>query len=193
MPEHGYSGLLYREKENVIVIDPREGETVTSIDTINTVSVLGQRRACIKAKRFEWDGYSNNSNHRKVKETNNYVFVELQNVSRKVMLQESDGNRIVIDFMRRLYPISSATVVLPYYPVVNDMVMVKGAALNDIWNARVVSYNLARKSIVGRFFVKEDEIWIPEHGSHNQNISFASILGIANGSWLREFDRWQEY
>ena len=73
------------------------------------------------------------------------------------MLQESDGNRLVIDFMRRLYPISSATVVLPYYPVVNDMVMVKGAARNDIWNARVVSYNLARKSIVGRFFVKEEK------------------------------------
>lgn len=85
--------------------------------------------------------------------------------------------------MRRLYPISSATVVLPYYPVVNDMVMGKGAALNDIWNARVVSYNLAQKSIVGRFFVKEDEIWIPEHGSHNQNISFpvSLVLQMAVG------------
>ena len=77
LPEHGYSGLLYREKENVIVIVPDDGEIVTSIDTIFTVPVLGQRRAFIKAKKFEWDGYSIDSIHRKVKETNDFVITEL--------------------------------------------------------------------------------------------------------------------
>lgn len=196
MPEHGYSGLLYRERESVIVIYPGDGEIVTMVDTVFTVPVLDKRRAFIKAKKFDSDGYSINSDHRKVKQTNNYVFVELENVSRKVMLQESttdQGSFLVIDFMRRLFPLTLGTVVLPYYPVVNDMVMVRGAAIDDVWRARVAAYNLPQKFVLGRFFVKEDAIWIPERGSHNQNISFASVLGIADGSWLREFDRWQEY
>ena len=69
---------------------------------------------------------------------------------------------------------------------------IRGAAIDDVWRARVVAYNLPRKFVLGRFFVKEDEIWIPERGTLNQNIAFASILSIASGIWLREFDRWQE-
>ena len=72
------------------------------------------------------------------------------------------------------------------------MVMVRGAVTDDVWRARVVAYNLPRKFVLGRFFEKEDEIWIPERGTQNQNISFTSVLAIASGNWLREFDRWQE-
>ena len=68
----------------------------------------------------------------------------------------------------------------------------KGSSHYDVWRAKVVAYNLPRKVVLGRFLVKEDELWIPERGSHNQNISFASILGTVSGTWLREFDRWQE-
>lgn len=196
LPEHGYNGLLYREGENVIVIVPDDGEIVTSIETIYKVPVLGQRRAFIRGKKFEWDGHSVNSEHRKVKETQDRIFAELDNVSRKVMLLElttDPGSFLVIDFMRRIFPIAPGTVVLPYYPVVNDMVMVRGATVHDIWRARVISFDLPRKFILGRFFTKEDEIWIPERGSQNQRIFFASILGIANGNWLRDFDRWQDY
>ena len=198
LPEHGYNGLLYREGEHVIVVVPGDGEVVTLVEVIFTVAVSGQRKAFIRGKKkFEWDGHSINSDHRKVKETNNfnYVYAELEKVSRKVMLQESatdHGSFFVIDFMRRLFPITLGNVVLPYYPVVNDMVMVRGADINDVWRAKVVAYNLPRKFVLGRFFVKEDEIWIPERGSHNQNISFDSILSTASGTWLREFDRWQE-
>lgn len=196
LPEHSYNGLLYRDGENVIAIVPGDGEIVALIELIFTVSVLGQRRAFIRGKKFEWDGHSINSEHRKVKETQDRIFAELENVSRKVMLLElttDPGSFLVIDFMRRLFPIAPGTVVLPYYPVVNDMVMVRGAAINDVWRARVISYDLPRKFILGRFFTKEDEIWIPERGSQNQRIFFASILGIVNGNWLRDFDRWQDY
>ena len=196
LPEHGCNGLLYREGENVIVIVPDDSEIVTSIEAIYKVPVLGQRRAFIRGKKLEWDGHSINSEHRKVKETQDRIFAELDNVSRKVMLLElttDPGCFLVIDFMRRIFPIAPGTVVLPYYPVVNDMVMVRGAAINDVWRARVISYDLPRKFILGRFFTKEDEIWILERGSQNQRIFFASILGIANGNCHRDFDRWQDY
>ena len=116
LPDHGYSVLLYREKENVIVIVPGDGEIVALVHTIFTVPVLSQRRAFIKAKKFEWDGHSIISDHRNVKETNHYLFVELENVSRKVMLQAlttDPGGFFVIDFMRRLFPITVGNVVLP--------------------------------------------------------------------------------
>ncbi|KAL9972463.1 hypothetical protein ACROYT_G018769 [Oculina patagonica] len=90
LPEHGYNGLLYREGEHVIVIVPGDGEIVTLVQVIFTVAVSGQRRAFIRGKKFEWDGHSINSDHRKVKDTYNFnfVFAELENVSRKVMLQD---------------------------------------------------------------------------------------------------------
>ena len=86
------------------------------IELILTVSVLGHRRAFIRGKKLEWDGHSINSEHRQVKETQDRIFTELENVSRKVMLLEltDPGSFLVIDLMRRLFPILPGTVVLPY-------------------------------------------------------------------------------
>ena len=111
----------------------------------------------------------------KLNKTNHYLFVELENVSRKVTLQAlttDPGSSLVIDFMRRLFPITVGNVVLPYYPVVNDMVMVREAVTDDVWRVRVVAYNLPRKFVLGRCFEKEDEIWIPEQGTHNRVSTF---------------------
>ena len=72
------------------------------------------------------------------------------------------------------------------------MVSVRGANFDDVWKARVIEFNLAQKNVLGKFFIEEDGVWIPECGMQNQRISFRSILGVSSGIWLTEYDRWQE-
>ena len=90
------------------------------------------------------------------------------------------------------YIVTMGSVVVPYHPVINDMVLVRGATFDDVWKARVIAFNLPRKTLLGNFFTEKDGVWIPERGSQNQRISFHSILGVASGIWLTEYDRWQE-
>ena len=61
----------------------------------------------------------------------------------------------VLDFARRIFPVNTETVVIPYFPVQNDMVKVKGDA-DEVWRARVIDFSLRRKIVQGRFFVQRD-------------------------------------
>ena len=40
------------------------------------------------------------------------------------------------------YIVTMGSVVVPYHPVINDMVLVRGATFDDIWKARVIAFNL---------------------------------------------------
>ena len=128
----------------------------------------------------------------KYSQVRNRLLERTDNISRKVMLYPIGDEILVIDYMRRLFPVAFGTVVVPCYPVQNDMVLVKGEGESDIWKARVVSMDLRRKAITGRFFEKDGVLWIPEQASRNENIFFSSILGLANGNWVKEFTEWQE-
>ena len=81
-----------------------------------------------------------------VKQSDECILTQLSNLSRKVMLfpshEDEDGEQIyvVIDFMRRIFPVRDETVVVPYYPVTDDMVDVKGDN-GEVWKARVLSFN----------------------------------------------------
>ena len=67
-----------------------------------------------------------------VKRSDETLLTSTTNLSRKVMLfpsnQNEDGEQlyIIMDFMRRIFPVAVDTVVVPYFPVANDMVNVKG-------------------------------------------------------------------
>ena len=52
--------------------------------------------------------------------------------------QIEDGEQlfIIMDFMRRIFPVAVDTVVVPYFPVANDMVNVKGDD-RAVWKARI--------------------------------------------------------
>ena len=107
--------------------------------------------------------------------------------------EDENGDQIytVIDFMRRIFPVQADKVVVPYYPVNDDMVNVKGDDV-QVWKARVLSFNLRRQVIRGRFFVEaHDDLWVPE-ATLPQAIHFSSILGIASGHWVDDsFSCWK--
>ena len=124
-----------------------------------------------------------------------FATVPLANLSRKLMLYPSEDigldpqNFIVVDFMRRIFPVSADQVVVPYYPVLNDMVEVQGDG--EVWKAKVVNFSVERHIIRGAFFIHtQNDLWVPEL-SH-QDIHFKSVLGLSNGVWVRKYTCWQD-
>ena len=126
-PIHGYDGLLYRQIEHAIVI--REvGETTVKLLNFFCAFVCDKWELFFKAKEFQDVGCSD-TGWKVVEEGDNTIVAPLQNISRKVMLFVNDTGRptyVVIYFMRRIFPVSAGTVVVPYYPVKNDMILVQG-------------------------------------------------------------------
>ena len=93
--------------------------------------------------------------------------------------------------MRRVIPVTQETVVVPYYPVVHDMVTIKGDH-GQIWKACVLSFNLTCLTINARLFVEDGTqpgMWVPER-SPVQVVHFKSILGISEGYWQVAYSCW---
>ena len=204
-PSHGFNGLLYRVKEDAIVVANQGGEICVQIQNIFRVSVAGKSQYFINCSVFKEvidisDGgrlIDISDGGRLVQTSPRIITVPAENISRKVMLANANPMNghptfLVVDYMRRIFPVPPGTVVVPYFPCVNDMVLVKGDNEDTVWRARVLSYRIRRQDISGCFFrQRPDGLWEPE-GTRNQQILFDSVLGIVNGTWLVQFSRWQD-
>ena len=200
-PEHSFEGLLYRVGEHVIFADPDEGDTVAVLESLFSVRIDNVSVLFCKGKHFKYDGEAG-IGQKQVCPTDETVIFEASLLSRKVMLFARNDNEddlregqsfILVDFMRRVFPVIEGTVVVPYYPVVHDMVEIKG---NDgqVWKACVLSFNLTRLTVNARFFVEDGTQpgkWVPER-SPVQVIHFNSVLGISKGYWHVEYSCWIE-
>ena len=151
----------------------------------------------VNAKSFRSLGFTDNGG-RLVQEGNQISIFRVENISRKVILAEDEDvaghpSYLVVDYLRRIFPVTPGTVVVPCYPCVNDMVFVRGYDEDTTWRARVVAFNVRRHTVTGRFFKKRDgdNMWVPE-GTRNQEIVFDSILGIAAGDWVIQFTTWRD-
>lgn len=194
-PTHCHGGLLYRQGEHAVVIDSIGGEVVVKLKDIFTVSVSGQYIPHFAGEKFPSCGFAG-SGHMKVRQSLDQLVGKTENISRKVMVysyRSDDDEFLVLDVMRRIFPIIPGTVVIPYYPVLDDMVLVRGNDADEVWRARVVQYSMIVKVIRGRFFVQQaDGCWMPEPNTRLERISFSSILGIAHGRWVNGHNSWQE-
>ena len=96
---------------------------------------------------------------------------------------------LIVDYMRRIFPVRPGTVVVPYFPCINDIILVRGDNEETVWRARVLSFRMRRQDVSGCFFrQRPDRLWEPE-GTWNQQIMFVSILGIVKGTWVVQFSR----
>ena len=196
-PSHGFNGLLYRINENAIAVSHHDGEVVVQLQKIFRVHVADRSMYFVLAKSFQGLSVDDNGDHL-VQEGNQITVFPVENISRKVILAKDEDvagrpSYLVVDYMRRIFPVTLGTVVVPYYPCVNDMVYVRGDDEDTIWRARVLAFSNRRCSITGRFFKKRDDdnLWVPE-GTRNQEIMFGSILGIVTGDWVIQFTTWRD-
>ncbi|KAJ7361958.1 hypothetical protein OS493_014606 [Desmophyllum pertusum] len=156
-PEHSFEGLLYRVGEHVIFADPDKGDTVAVLESLFSVRIDNVSVLFCKGKHFKYDGEAN-IGLKQVCPTDDIVIFEASLLSRKIMLFARNGNDeqeddlryghcfILVDHMRRVFPVTEETVVVPYYPVVHDMVEIKG---NDeqVWKTCLQSFSLTRLTV----------------------------------------------
>ena len=189
-------GLLYRVGEYAMFMHPDLGDTVVELTQFMSLEVENQSLVFCRAREFE---YCANipAYQRYVKPKQEEIILETSLISRKVILvDETDegGERkyLVVDYMRRIFPVTPSTVVVPYYPEAHDMVNVKGGTAGEIWKAHVIRFSLPRKTVTAQFFKEyptEQNNWIPE-SSPVQIIHLSSILSIACGHWAVCYSRW---
>ena len=136
--EHSFEGLLYRVGEHVIFADPNKGDTVVVLDNLFSVTINNVSALFCKGQNYKYDGEAE-LGPTQVCPTDDTIIFEAPLLSRKVMLfarnenddeQEDnfrDGQRFIpMDYVRQVFPVTEGTVVVPYYPVVHDMVEIKG-------------------------------------------------------------------
>ena len=118
----------------------------------------------------------------------------LKDLQREIMLfPDLNGNYAVVDPFRKTIPLPP--VIVPVYPEVKDMILVKGNK-DEIWHAEVKCVLFAEKIVKGYFYIKhrdwnENKLWVRESCSNlMDNINFTSILDIAAGEWQESV--WKE-
>jgi hypothetical protein len=203
-PNHGFGGLLYRIGDKVMFAHPEVGDCVVELQKFVSLNVAGIALVCCYAEEFRFYG-DINSGMRHVQPAQNVIMFEAAMISRKIMLvpaincdtcdpdEDQEMTYTIVDYMRRVFPVTSGTVVIPYYPEVHDIVEVKGND-GEEWKAHVIKFSISRNTINARFFVHhptEQNKWIPEN-SPIQLIHFSSILSLPRGYWEVMYTCWIE-
>ena len=98
----------------------------------------------------------------------------------------SDPNMyILVDFQRPHFPLTS--VVVPCYPEVGDMLLIKGDD-PEPWRGLTLAVHMRNKTVQVQFFVPHPRwgrqlgLWVRE-GTRPQQVHFKSILGNCTGNW----------
>ena len=135
---------------------PDLGDTFVELTQFMSLEVENQSLVFCRAREFEYcaniPGYQ-----RYVKAKQEEIILETSLISRKVILVDEtdeggEGKYLVVDYMRRIFPVTPGTVVVPYYPEAHDMVNVKGGTAGEIWKAHVIRFSLPRKTVTAQFF-----------------------------------------
>ena len=112
-------------------------------------------------------------------------------------LDDDPGMRIVIDFQRESMPITSSDILVPVFPLVQDMILIKGDD-PDPWLAKVLAIQERAKTCKIWYYMEDTER--PDQQLHvpyldirqaQDIVSWDSILCVSNGEWRG--DTWLRY
>lgn len=100
---------------------------------------------------------------------------------------ESPNFYIIIDFQRPELPITADDVLVPVYPLQDDMVAIHGES-GEVWFAHILLVNIEDKTCKVHFYIQSisnPELYVREAMGRNavQMLSWDSILYILSGSW----------
>ena len=197
IPQHGYSGVLYRTNEHVYINDVSTsgGNTVIKISKVFSL-FINEEAYHVFVSGFECvklDMHLQSGNPI-VRETVRIVTVEGQDIMRKVMLypmindlEENTSSFIVIDNERPTFPLSPQDVLVPQYPEPGDMVAVNGEN-EKTWLAHVQRTNPSSNCCQVLFYVPDRENnKLYRRESHRlEKVNWNSILRPIPGTWQGE-------
>ena len=124
------------------------------------------------------------------------VIVPVTAIMRKVILYPRvDDPQLctVIDFQRPILPRVLHKLIVPFYPVVDDMIWVNGSD-PEPWLAKVLSVQSRTKMVRVHYYVSNgDNLFTPEpnHRLTFDHVHWDTILGSDDGEWRGH--QWESY
>lgn len=122
------------------------------------------------------------------------VFCTVNSIVRKVFLYSSCEATTVVDYQRHLDKLPFDLVV-PVFPEKEDMLLVQGEEVGDIWYGHARNVDYAHQTVDVYFYVESSRlpnIFVRESiGRAAKNtVPWDSLLGIADGHWISP-SQWQ--
>lgn len=123
-----------------------------------------------------------------------HLIIPVTAISAKVILYRSDQDsnpnvRTVVDFQREKMPISFANITVPFFPKINDMILIRGED-PDPWVAKVLTTQEKSKTVRLLYYMKDEDqpgqdFYISYQNTRlaHDTVSWDSILGLAHGEW----------
>ena len=198
-PNHGDDGKLYRVDEDVVV--KYEGhKRVAHIICFWLIQLSNTHNRLFECKFYDIaidenglplrDEYSGHILLGNI--SNELVMLNVNAIRQKVMIYHHDVSKIIaIDHERPRFPLIEYDVVVPFYAVKGDMVLVNGSD-NEIWLAHVIFSDENRKTARIKYYEKDpsdsDGLHYVVEGSEDQ-IEWDCIITSVKGDWSG--NRWK--
>jgi hypothetical protein len=153
-PLQSVDGVLYRVNEDIIYITSNNVEEVARVEAFLSVLLGGSYCTLAKIKLYQKlddeDMLGELRNDDEIVEISNEIAVITATcISRKVMLYPHPIDDMetfaVVDFERPNLPINFADITVPFYPMVNDIVVIRGEN-DEIWVAKILKVNTEEKN-----------------------------------------------
>ena len=196
-PLEGIDGVLYRVDEDIIFTTSRNVEEVARVKAFLSVLVNGSYCTLAKIDLYQkladedMLGEELRTDYFDVVElSNEFVVITVSSISRKVMLYPHPVSSMetfaVVDFERPFMPISCVDTVIPFYPMVNDIVVIRGEN-DEIWVARILRINTEERTVKVWYYREEGhELFVPEVSLREalDIVNWDSIVHLAPEEWI---------
>ena len=190
IPQHSYSGMLYRISECILMKLNGYGEQqAMKISKISSFKINQVYYIFISGLLYELTGTHMNSGNPIVTQTTHHLMIKAQDISRKVMLYptHTDKEYVVIDYERTGFPLQPEDIVIPQHPEPGDMVSVSGEE-GETWLASVHLSDPTSKTCQVYFYVQveNDSMLYCKERHKLEKVHWDSVLGLVSGQWQRD-------
>ena len=197
--EIGFSGTVLISNEFVLVV-PEEGERfVFRIHSFISVLINDRSHVFVKGEAFKfirdfqgviernvWTGFGRVP----VVSDESPLLIKARDISRKVILFKgrNPNTLIVTDFQRREKELHY-TVNVPPWVELNDMVLIQGQAIDEIWHGKFMKIDPRNDEITVVFFkesLQDVTLFVRESlvRRSRSKVSMKSVIGVGCGRWL---------
>ncbi|CAB4026573.1 Hypothetical predicted protein [Paramuricea clavata] len=182
-------------KISIIYITSNNVEEVARVEAFLSVLLSGSYCTLAKIKLYQKlddeDMLGELRNGDKIVEISNEIAVITATcIYRKVMLYPRPADDMdtiaVVDFERPNLPINFADITVPFYPMVNDIVVIRGEN-DEIWVAKILKVYTEEKTVKVWYYREQGhELFVPEVSSRDalDIVNWDSIVHLAPEEWI---------
>ena len=206
-PLHGPQGMLYRKEEVVMLDDGNCHEFPAKVVRFLCTAIDGKYQKFLQAEKYamllgddDEQMIDPPSGYKVVKTASPVQIITMVTaISRKVMLYpfnrpNSPGAMIVIDYNRKSVPEELFDIIVPFYPELQDMILIRGDDPHP-WLAKVVSIQDRAQTVRVLYYEKDptrpgQDLFLPNNTWLAYDyVPWNSIIGLALGEW--QGNAWQ--